>query len=734
MDQDPLIIGSWKKGKLLDKGAFGCITLWHNTETQQTIALKNCLRTFSELTPKLSERWEQEVEILKKLDHPNVIKGLPVPEAFSVLNSPLPFLAMEYCSGGNLRKVLQKPENCCGLPEKDVRCILRDVSAGLFYLHTNHVVHRDLKPENVVLQEKDGKTVYKIIDLGYAKEFDQSSLCSSFVGTMQYLAPELFDKKPYTRAVDLWSLGILSYEVIVGQRPFSPAASPAQWIPLVHNKGTNHIRGDLTSHGEPAYSSTLPPACRLTRILREDLERWLQIVLETRPEMRGRRDGMTVYEILDSILSKQTVHIFNVQDLSVVSLSVREDCSSKELMSQKLFDAVKVTPESQLLLAENGAAVSVPKDIPQHSLCGQATGQVTLYLFNLLASGGSPKITYVPTTLQDLLSSLSDRGTQLRSAEIKKVWAASMFAVQKEVEKLYNILGAFHSVLAYLNSEMPAMQKALADVYFENNMLTAKMKFAHECYTTDLECMQHWSKENPNGGNQKVLENWATCDDLLTMVDKKRQSATTMCTQFNNICGRVSKFEKTPYAKTKQSDAWDEIIHRTMQTYSKAKHSRDFESISVSSQDMYTTIQDLLAEEGRLLADFNAYMKDMIKALRDTKHLQTRVPGLITEIVSVSRTISSIQAQRQHSIWNLIQKASLTQSVSTTTTKLQNSLAVEDAQQSLRERVEKELRDTKAKEESLLLCSKVEEATKLLEEECSTLLKDFESMPVPEVP
>lgn len=79
-------------------------------------------------------------------------------------------------------------------------------------------------------------------------------------------------------------------------------------------------------------------------------------------------------------------------------------------------------------------------------------------------------------------------------------------------------------------------------------------------------------------------------------------------------------------------------------------------------------------------------------------------------------------------------QASLTQSVSTTTTKLQNSLAVEDAQQSLRERVEKELRDTKAKEESLLLCSKVEEATKLLEEECSTLLKDFESMPVPEVP
>uniref|UniRef100_A0A023FJH9 IkappaB kinase n=1 Tax=Amblyomma cajennense TaxID=34607 RepID=A0A023FJH9_AMBCJ len=283
-EEDNVVIGCWREGKVLDRGTFGSITLWHNTNTQETIALKKCLRGTAEMTDKLQQRWVQEIEILKKLDHPNVVKGLPAPEPLQALASPLPFLAMEYCSGGNLRKVLQRPENCCGLLEKDVRRVLSDVTSGLQYLHSNHVIHRDLKPENIVLKDVDRKTVYKIIDLGYAKEFDQSSLCNSFVGTLQYLAPELFEKKPYTRAVDLWSLGILAYEVITGQRPFSPTASPAQWIPLVHNKKSGDIRGDIAVTGERVYWKTLPAETCLTSIFKEDLEEWLQVLLESQPE------------------------------------------------------------------------------------------------------------------------------------------------------------------------------------------------------------------------------------------------------------------------------------------------------------------------------------------------------------------------------------------------------------------------------------------------------------------
>lgn len=64
---------------------------------------------------------------------------------------------MEYCSGGDLRQVLNKPVNCCGLPEKDVLHILRDISSAVSYLHSVKVVHRDLKPENIVIQMTEEK-------------------------------------------------------------------------------------------------------------------------------------------------------------------------------------------------------------------------------------------------------------------------------------------------------------------------------------------------------------------------------------------------------------------------------------------------------------------------------------------------------------------------------------------------------------------------------------------------
>ncbi|XP_026550115.1 inhibitor of nuclear factor kappa-B kinase subunit alpha-like, partial [Notechis scutatus] len=127
---------------------------------------------------------------------------------------------MEYCSRGDLRKLLNAPENCCGLKESQVLSVLSDVGSGIQYLHENRIIHRDLKPENIVLQDEAGKVIYKIIDLGYAKDLDQGSLCTSFVGTLQYLAPELFENSPYSKTVDFWSLGTVVFECITGFRPF----------------------------------------------------------------------------------------------------------------------------------------------------------------------------------------------------------------------------------------------------------------------------------------------------------------------------------------------------------------------------------------------------------------------------------------------------------------------------------------------------------------------------------
>lgn len=734
MDEDAQTVGCWKKGKLLDRGAFGSITLWHNTETKETIALKACLRTCSELTTKLSERWAQEVEILNKLDHPNVIKGLPLPKAFAQLNSPLPFLAMEYCTGGNLRQVLQKRENCCGLPERDVRRVLSDVSSGLQYLHTNHVVHRDLKPENVVLQEKDGTVVYKIIDLGYAKEFDQSSLCNSFVGTLQYLAPELFERKPYTRAVDLWSLGIIAYEVIVGQRPFSPNASPAQWIPLVNNKGSSDIRGDLRSSGSYVYDDRLPPLNHLTRVLKEDLERWLRILLETKPELRGRRDNLTVYEILENILARPTANIFSTRSLSVISLPLDGDLGSANALAAELERRTGILKRNQLLLSEK-AKLSNFKDISDHCVRYQELGQATLYLFDDSVNAELKSFDYSPCLLVELSDRLESRDIQLRSMEIRKIWAESLFAVQKEVEMLHNILGAFHSGLAYLNTEIPTLQKALSDIHFENNMVMAKVKFAHECYIRDVAHLQQWNRSHPSESNDRLLTKWASCDDILSKVDDKRREATALCTDFNAACSKVVGLEKTPYAKTKRSEVLDQIVHRTLQIYGRTKQSKDFDSISHTSNEMKAVIDDLLEEESRMLKDVYEYMRDMSEAFRTVVLLPERIHQLMNGVVSLSRTISSIQKERQDSIWDLkaqhsdLQTTALESLMQATESPLKEVTSEDtDRGHNLRQLVECVLEDTRAKEESISLCNRIEETRMQWEKDCSDLLKEMETL------
>uniref|UniRef100_A0A3B4BJG8 Inhibitor of nuclear factor kappa-B kinase subunit alpha n=1 Tax=Periophthalmus magnuspinnatus TaxID=409849 RepID=A0A3B4BJG8_9GOBI len=172
---------TWEMKERLGMGGFGHVYLYHG----EKIAVKICRL---DLNAKNKGRWSREIQIMKRLSHVNVVEAREVPEELlSISINDLPLLAMEYCSRGDLRKVLNKPENCCGLKESEILSLLKDIGAGIQYLHENKIIHRDLKPENIVLQDINGKFIHKIIDLGYAKDLDQGSLCTSFVGTLQYL-------------------------------------------------------------------------------------------------------------------------------------------------------------------------------------------------------------------------------------------------------------------------------------------------------------------------------------------------------------------------------------------------------------------------------------------------------------------------------------------------------------------------------------------------------------------
>lgn len=195
--------------------------LIHRDNISSLPAIKRCKKV--ELSSKQRERWCNEVKILKTLKHRNIISYEDLPfELEEGIKNPfkLPLLSMEYCSGGNLRHVLQRPRNYSGLQEIDVRTILKNMTEALQYLHQQDIVHRDFKPENIVLKESPeeiGGVVYKLIDLGFAKELSDTL---SIVGTMDYVAPEILRGQKYNFSVDYWSFGIVAYEIICGNKKY----------------------------------------------------------------------------------------------------------------------------------------------------------------------------------------------------------------------------------------------------------------------------------------------------------------------------------------------------------------------------------------------------------------------------------------------------------------------------------------------------------------------------------
>uniref|UniRef100_A0A665X6Q3 IkappaB kinase n=1 Tax=Echeneis naucrates TaxID=173247 RepID=A0A665X6Q3_ECHNA len=394
--QQPQSCGPWELRERLGTGGFGNVTRWQNKDTNEQIAIKQCRQ---ELSERNKERWCLEIQIMRRLDHVNVVAAREVPDGMqrSVATNDLPLLAMEYCQGGDLRKYLNLLENCCGMREGSVLILLRDVSSALTYLHKKRIIHRDLKPENIVLQQGEKRLIHKIIDLGYAKELDQSSLCTSFVGTLQYLAPELIERQKYTVTVDYWSFGTLVFECITGFRPFLPTWQPVPWHNKVRLKQDDdivvyeHLSGDL------CFSKHIPQPNDLNCLLLEKVEGWLQLMLKWSAQERGKCPDTTprnCFDILDDILQLKLVHVLNMMSAKILTYSVsdNETVADLQLRIEKDTD---IPAANQELLLEAGLALE-PNGL---EIDGRRTDVPLVFLFDRWSCSYEPQ--FAPRTLPE---------------------------------------------------------------------------------------------------------------------------------------------------------------------------------------------------------------------------------------------------------------------------------------------------------------------------------------------
>jgi serine/threonine-protein kinase len=209
--------------------------------------------------PSITARFHREVGTVAQLEHPNTVRVYD----FGSTDDGTLYIAMEFLDGKALNRVIETEG---ALEPKRVGHLLRQVVGSLDEAHRQGIIHRDLKPENVLLIERAGeKDVVKLVDFGIAarstesaeREKEQKLTQQGMVlGTPPYMSPEQFTGKPLDARSDVYSLGVMAYEMLTGQLPFQ-ADTAWQWA-------THHMTSPPRSFDETPAGGRIPEALRRT--------------------------------------------------------------------------------------------------------------------------------------------------------------------------------------------------------------------------------------------------------------------------------------------------------------------------------------------------------------------------------------------------------------------------------------------------------------------------------------
>ncbi|CAL0319020.1 unnamed protein product [Lupinus luteus] len=245
-ENSPSMKGQWQKGKLIGRGSFGSVYHGTNLETGASCAMKEVDLIHDD--PKSADcikQLEQEVRILRQLDHPNIVQYY----GSEVVGDHL-YIYMEYVHPGSINKFMR--DHCGAMTESVVRNFTRHILTGLEYLHSMKTIHRDIKGPNLLV---DASGTVKLADFGVAKILTEKSYELSLKGSPYWMAPELMmaaikkESSPnLAMAIDIWSLGCTVIEMLTGKPPWSEFQGPQAMFKVLHK--SPDIPETLSSEGQ----------------------------------------------------------------------------------------------------------------------------------------------------------------------------------------------------------------------------------------------------------------------------------------------------------------------------------------------------------------------------------------------------------------------------------------------------------------------------------------------------
>jgi len=228
--------------RLVGRGSYSKVYKGYNTTTDQVCAVKVIDK--ARLTANLVDRLHEEINLMQTLEHPHIANISDFLETMGNF-----YIILEFCAGGDLSTLIKKGPMTETLAQK----YMSQLAIVLQYLKSKGIVHRDLKPQNILLT-KDQETI-KLTDFNFAKiTLDSYELSDTLCGTPMYMAPELLAGQSYTDKADLWSVGVIMYELLHGITPWPQACNIIDLkykidtqIVEIHVKSTQECQSLLSS-------------------------------------------------------------------------------------------------------------------------------------------------------------------------------------------------------------------------------------------------------------------------------------------------------------------------------------------------------------------------------------------------------------------------------------------------------------------------------------------------------
>ena len=355
-------VGQYELKNILGKGTFGTVYLGKHVPSKNKIAVKVIQK--ESLKPELLLRLEQEIQCQRSVSSENIVKLIDVQKTENNF-----YLILEYCPGGDLGKFLKDngPVN-----ESIAQRWIQQIVEGFKVLQKKNIIHRDLKTQNILLTEKNTSAILKLADFGLSR-FIEDDLAKTWVGTPLYMAPEIFNCEEYGAKADIWSLGLVLYEMLTGELPIKvqrreqiPAAQKSlKACPLGLSDDCKDLLSKLLEYDPKNRISFqdlfLHPFITGKKVILEPNIDEYQEIDEFEEDFVLLERDESIHEML--IMKKDTHPLINVPEIIASIQSDIEICITFDKIAEKL----KMNNNSLIILAIYIEAISILEN--QIKLC-----------------------------------------------------------------------------------------------------------------------------------------------------------------------------------------------------------------------------------------------------------------------------------------------------------------------------------------------------------------------------